>query len=148
MRNILFTTGDKIHTAAEHRDELPLRPLRCTFSASRHSIYEPINDVIKRTFNATVFSSQFDPLIYGRGDGKWNTVFLVARDNSLICDATCYQTRSPTTIVSSAVVFIVVEEVTAPTVFSKLLQKCHKNHHSVGELPVVKSMEDQVLPSI
>ena len=86
-------------------DIFGLHPLSCRLSAGRIPRHCALNDIIRRALNTAGFHSILEPVGLDRGDGKRPdglTVFPFQSGKSLVWDATCTDTFSPSAIMSSA----------------------------------------------
>ena len=87
-------------------DEYGLHPLSCRFSIGHLPRHTALSDVICRSLQFTGISVLLEPAGLDRGDGnrpEGITLFPYARGMSLVWDATCINTLSPSNMIRSAI---------------------------------------------
>ena len=99
-----------LHVCAPHRcrcgsrvDEYVLYPLSCRINMPRHTA---LNDVIRRSLQSSGIQALLEPAGLDRGDDNRPdgiTLFPYARGKSLVWEATCTDTFSPSNMIHTAI---------------------------------------------
>ena len=87
-------------------DEYGLHPLSCHFSIGRLLRHTALNDVIHHSFQSAGIITLLEPAGLDRGDGNRPdgiNLFPYARGKSLVWDAACTDTFSPSNMIRSAI---------------------------------------------